>query len=126
MKKYYDGSARLVVLAVLMLLAPTTALAASVKLKSNVYEIIATEDSEFGGCMVKTSVSLTGAGLDCKNGWISLDCGAVTGGTKSSSARIFELVMLAKVTGTKIQYLVTDDRQVNGYCVATRASALRY
>lgn len=91
--------------------------------KTKVKQILLTENV-FGGCMIRPTTSLTAAGLDCKNTWISLDCEGVSGGSKAHSQRMLDAATLAKVTRGDIIFRVTDAVKINGWCMATRAQPL--
>ena len=98
--------------------------AATAKIRETPSKFLTSEDTEFGGCMVGITTVVRSKGLDCKGKWLTFDCAAVSGGKKSSAARLYESALIASMQSQRVEYLATDDRKVNGYCVITRVRTL--
>ena len=73
-------------------------------------------DGAYGGCMVRATNSISDYGIDCRDGWISLDCEGVAGGSKQHAARMLDQANLAKLTEKNIAIRVTDTVKINGWC----------
>lgn len=111
-------------LGVLLLAMSQEALSATATAKGKVTRVM-TDASSFGGCMVLMNVTLADRSLDCRSGWVTFDCNGVSGEvSKSAASRNFESALLAKVTGGRVELLVTDEVKINGWCLGTRATLL--
>ena len=82
------------------------------------------EDTIFGGCLVYSNTALS-AKLNCKDGWVSMDCAGTLGGSKAEGTRKYQEAQLAQVIGGRITMLVNDQKKINGWCVADRVQSRR-
>lgn len=111
-------------LSVILLALSETAMSATAVAKGKITRVM-TDASDFGGCMVLTNVTLADKGLDCRSGWVTFDCAGVSGEvTKSAGKTNFESALMAKLTGGRIEVLVTDEVKINGWCLGTRTTLL--
>lgn len=111
-------------IAVLLMALSAGASAAIQQLVTGVQQVYATEDERFGGCMVKT-VEAVDRNLNCKRGYVTLDCaGALDGNSKSEGQRKMDVATLAFLTGGRVNMLITDEARINGYCHAERVRML--
>ena len=106
--------------AVILIAASSGALAATATITTSVDRIIL-HDTDFGGCMVKSSADITGPLPACSGGWITLDClAAFPNSTKSMAQNKLTTAQLALATGKNLTLYLTDRRKANGFCYATR------
>jgi len=82
-----------------------------------------TVEGAFGECMFKPSVSLAEQGLNCTDGWVTLDCAGTLGGSKSGAMLKYNEVVLSRITKNNIWVRVNDAKQINGWCLGDRVQA---
>lgn len=112
-----------IVFAVITFCISNVAMADVAFITTKVTRTLVTSDSEFGGCLVKPTVAVSGR-LNCPDTWITLDCAGALGGTKSAGQRMFEQVTLAVVLDKKVTLRVNDERKINGWCAADRVAGV--
>ena len=98
--------------------------AARAWISTSVTRTYVSEDAVFGGCLIFSDAALSGK-LNCRNGWVSLDCSGTLGGSKSEGNRKYQEVLLTQAMGGSIKMLVNDQKKINGWCVADRVQANR-
>ena len=84
----------------------------------SVERIMVTDDDQFGGCMIKPSVDISER-IDCMPQWVTLDCAGKVS-SKATGRRKYDLVLLTQVQGQELSALITNDKKVNGWCLAER------
>lgn len=82
-----------------------------------------TVEGAFGECMFKPSVSLVEKGLNCTDGWVTLDCAGTLGGSKSGAMLKYNEIVLARVTDNNVWVRVDDSKKINGWCLGDRVQA---
>ena len=105
--------------------APLVAYAAEGKLEQvNVSRLLATNESQYGGCMALISESPYDHGLDCPTGrWVTFDC-AGEYISKTDASRMFDLAQMAFFTNQKVTLTVTDEMKHDRRCMAKRIDVL--
>lgn len=91
---------------------------------TNVLRVLAADDTQFGGCMVRLETLPTS---DCDGsggqGWVSLDCKGEYD-TKGASQRKMDLATLAMITGRQVQVFIDDTKKgidpAHGFCTAVQ------
>ena len=115
MKKCFRGFATALIAAAVMF--PQMSFAATANVKATVTQLL-TSDGKFGECMALLSTQ--DDSLSCSR-WVTFDCTAsLSGNTKASASRKFNLAQLALVTGNRVFLVVDDSKKINGQCFATR------
>jgi len=114
-----------ITLAVILIAASCGALAADGSVTGLITRFL-TDDTRFGGCMVKVSGGNIQASLPaCKSSWLTFDC--LVGfpeSSKSVAQNKLSAAQLAMVTGKTVYIEATDSRKANGYCFATRIDVI--
>ena len=104
---------------------PLLAYAAEGKLERvNVARVLATDESQYGGCMALISESPYEHGLDCPVGrWVTFDC-AGEYVSKADASRMFDLAQMAFFTSRQVTLTVTDEMKHDRRCMAKRIDVL--
>jgi len=84
----------------------------------SVDRIMVTDDEQFGGCMIKPSIDISER-IDCMPQWVTLDCSGKVS-SKSAGLRKYDLVLLTQIQDQELSALITNEKKVNGWCLAER------
>lgn len=81
------------------------------------------DDSLFGSCMAKLSVSPTTIDNRCSADWVTFSCSGDFNPKASGFAK-FDVAVASLVTGNKVSVWFDPTKTHNGYCFATRIDLL--
>jgi len=114
---------RKLILLLLIVIVPNLAGATEANVRGRVIEVLVTKDSTYGGCMVKVSASVSGAGLNCpNNNYVSFSCSGDFH-SKEEALRMFDLALMAKALNHNVNFRVTDTQKHNGFCTVVRVQS---
>ena len=105
---------------ILLLLVSHNAFAVKATMTAKVIQLLNSNSSGWGGCMVKTDKSVRQeTGLDCNSSWVTFSCTG-TYGPKDQAYKMYDSAQMAMVMDYNITFHLDDEKKHNGFCLATR------
>lgn len=111
--------------ALLLIIAPCGALAATKAVRSPVYGILT--GPSYGGCMLQIGEIPADAGLDCpikSRTWLTMDCNGQRL-SKDEAANNLKLAQMAILTKDKITITIDDSFKASGWCLGRQIILFR-
>lgn len=86
--------------------------------------VMVTADDTDGGCMASLSIDPATRLPGCGANWVTFSCnGELT--TELRAYRMLDQAQLALANGKRVQVVITNEQQHNGYCFVSRIDVLR-
>jgi hypothetical protein len=99
--------------------ASSATLSAEIKVPDATVMKILVDSKKFGGCMISLDKVLADFGLNCDSKWVTFACDG-TYGAKDIAFRQLDQAQMAMALDKKVNLLVDDSKNLDGYCYASR------